>query len=247
MGLFDIFSTSFLITIGITILALCLMFLYFSQKFSEQDHKLSSMADLVTTMAHEIHTLKFQHQQVETVQYPSDLATNGTSTLVTKKNTQLIEVSDSDDESDDDESNDDESDDNSDDESDDDDSNVNALNLDSASLASLGEEINLDDIQELESVNSDNIDDNVDDNVDDNIDVNDDTNEVKNVSITLDTLDEIKAISLEEEEQEVHQVETDYKKMSVDKLRHIVVEKGLVVDASKLKKKDLLKLLGLSE
>lgn len=242
MGLFDIFSTSFLITIGITILALCLMFLYFSQKFSEQDHKLSSMADLVTTMAHEIHTLKFQPQaQVETAQYPSDLATNGTSTLVTKKNTQLIEVSDSD--SDDDSIDDsiDESDDESDDESCSSE-DVNALNLDSASQASLGEEINLDDIQELESVNNDNIDDNVDD----NNDVNDNTTKVKNVSITLDTLDEIKAISLEEE-QEVHQVETDYKKMSVDKLRHIVVEKGLVVDASKLKKKDLLKLLGLSE
>ena len=174
MGLFDIFSTSFLITIGITILALCLMFLYFSQKFSEQDHKLSSMADLVTTMAHEIHTLKFQQQeqqQVETVQYPSDLATNGTSTLVTKKNTQLIEVSDSDDD-DDDESVDDDTDDES---VDDSASLVSLASLDSASLdsASLVEENNLDDIQDLESVNNDNVDDNVDDNnnnVDDNND-----------------------------------------------------------------------------
>lgn len=39
----------------------------------------------------------------------------------------------------------------------------------------------------------------------------------------------------------------DYKKCSVTKLRNIVVEKGLVSDASKLKKSELLTLLGSSE
>ena len=36
----------------------------------------------------------------------------------------------------------------------------------------------------------------------------------------------------------------DYKKMSLNKLRDVVCAKGLVVDASKLKKNELLKLLG---
>jgi hypothetical protein len=36
----------------------------------------------------------------------------------------------------------------------------------------------------------------------------------------------------------------DYKKMSINKLREVAVEKGIVVDASKLKKNDILKLLG---
>ncbi len=223
MGLFDIFSTSFLITIGITVLALCLMFLYFSQKFAEQDHKISSMVDLVTTMAQEIHILKIQGHQQE-AQYPSDLATNGGSTLVTKKENQLIEVSDDEDEEEEYESdsdNDSDSDSDSDSEIDNEEVNDESINDDTEPLT-LEEEINLDDIQELEE-----------------------KEEVKNVSITLDTLDEIKEI--EGEEQDVHHIDTDYKKMSVDKLRHIVVEKGLVVDASKLKKKELLKLLGLSE
>ena len=35
----------------------------------------------------------------------------------------------------------------------------------------------------------------------------------------------------------------DYKKLSLNKLRSIVTEKGLVTDASKLKKHELLKLL----
>ena len=94
MGLFDIFSTSFLITIAITMLALCLMFLYFSQKLSEQDHKISSMVDLVTTMAQEIHLLKNTSHTSE-VHYPSDLTNNVAPTLVTKHN-ELIEVSDDD-------------------------------------------------------------------------------------------------------------------------------------------------------
>ena len=37
---------------------------------------------------------------------------------------------------------------------------------------------------------------------------------------------------------------SDYKKMSLNKLRDTVVEKGLVIDASKLKKNDILKMLG---
>ena len=36
----------------------------------------------------------------------------------------------------------------------------------------------------------------------------------------------------------------DYKKMSLNKLRDVVVEKGIIPDASKLKKNELLKLLG---
>ena len=36
----------------------------------------------------------------------------------------------------------------------------------------------------------------------------------------------------------------DYKKMSLNKLRDLVCEKGLVKDSSKLKKNELLKLLG---
>jgi hypothetical protein len=242
MGLFDIFSTSFLITIAITMLALCLMFLYFSQKLSEQDHKISSMVDLVTTMAQEIHLLKNTSHTNE-VHYPSDLTNNVAPTLVTKHN-ELIEVSD-------------------------DDESLVSASLDSdsnASLASLEDELDdsdseLDDESlasleesELNDVNSLNIDEdehvelehledidyiqNVNNNVEEDKDKEE---EVKEQS--LGDLSDLKTISMSDSNNH----DTDYKKMSVDKLRHVVVEKGLVVDASKLKKKDLLKLLGLSE
>jgi hypothetical protein len=237
MGLFDIFSTSFLITIAITMLALCLMFLYFSQKLSEQDHKISSMVDLVTTMAQEIHLLK-NTSHTSDIQYPSDLTNNVAPTLVTKQN-ELIEVSD-DDESELDDSVDDDSLDSA---SLDDDS-VDSASLDSASLddddASLQEEekepvglnIELDDLENIDGLEDI-------DSIQTNINIGDDNV----VEPSLGDLSELKTISMSDNNNH----DTDYKKMSVDKLRHVVVEKGLVVDASKLKKKDLLKLLGLSE
>jgi len=239
MGLFDIFSTSFLITIAITMLALCLMFLYFSQKLSEQDHKISSMVDLVTTMAQEIHLLKNTSHTSE-VHYPSDLTNNVAPTLVTKHN-ELIEVSD-------------------------DDESLVSASLDSDSNASLEDELDeLDDSEDDESlasleesalnyVNSLKIDEDehvelehledIDSiqNVNNNLEEDKDKEEeVKEQS--LGDLSDLKTISMSDSNNH----DTDYKKMSVDKLRHVVVEKGLVVDASKLKKKDLLKLLGLSE
>ena len=238
MGLFDIFSTSFLITIAITMLALCLMFLYFSQKLSEQDHKISSMVDLVTTMAQEIHLLKNTSHTSE-VHYPSDLTNNVAPTLVTKHN-ELIEVSD------DDESLDSDSDSNAslaslEDELDDSDSE-----LDDESLASLEEDelndvnsLNIDEDEHVELEHLEDIDSIQ--NVNNNVEEDKDKEEVKEQS--LGDLSDLKTISMSDSNNH----DTDYKKISVDKLRHVVVEKGLVVDASKLKKKDLLKLLGLSE
>ena len=37
---------------------------------------------------------------------------------------------------------------------------------------------------------------------------------------------------------------TEYKKMTINKLREFVISKGLVEDASKLKKNEILKMLG---
>jgi hypothetical protein len=65
---------------------------------------------------------------------------------------------------------------------------------------------------------------------------------------TINILDEIKTINILDETKSV--VTTDnneaieYKKMSVQKLRTLVTERNLVQDSSKLKKPELLKLLG---
>jgi len=51
-------------------------------------------------------------------------------------------------------------------------------------------------------------------------------------------------INLEDSNNESNNESVDYKKLSLTKLRSIVSEKGLSLDSSKLKKQDLLKLLG---
>jgi hypothetical protein len=61
------------------------------------------------------------------------------------------------------------------------------------------------------------------------------------VKLTNEDLTSISAVDLGDLEDHT---KTDYKKMSLNKLREIVVSKELVADASKLKKNEILKLLG---
>ena len=63
-------------------------------------------------------------------------------------------------------------------------------------------------------------------------------NEPMNEFLTSD----LKSISITDLEET--NKKQDYKKMSINKLREVVVEKGIIAEASKLKKQDLLKLLG---
>jgi hypothetical protein len=62
--------------------------------------------------------------------------------------------------------------------------------------------------------------------------INDDLQFLKNVSIS--DLGDIQDLS----------AKTEYKKMPTNKLREVVVSKGIITDASKLKKNEILKLLG---
>lgn len=54
----------------------------------------------------------------------------------------------------------------------------------------------------------------------------------------------LKTISIDCDNVATNKTKDDYKKMSLNKLREVVMEKGLIADSSKLKKNELLKLLG---
>jgi len=64
--------------------------------------------------------------------------------------------------------------------------------------------------------------------------------------ITEDDINFLKNVSINDlgELDDSNNSKTDYKKMSLNKLREVVVSKGLISDASKLKKNEILKLLG---
>lgn len=118
-------------------------------------------------------------------------------------------------------------------ESDDDDDKIKTISID------LGKEIDLNIGDEIEH---------------DNLDINHDTKtinlseDISSFDITsktlenIDNIDNIDDISIDLNVSVQNKL--DYKKMSLNKLRDVVTQKGLVVDASKLKKNDILKMLG---
>ena len=107
MGVFSIFSTSFLFSIAIILLICGGIFTYFSYKIDKQNHKLTSMVNLVSVLAEDLQFVKNQlNKNVSKIQ------------MTDKVNSDLISVSDGgdgennddDDEDDDDEDEDDEDD-----------------------------------------------------------------------------------------------------------------------------------------
>ena len=260
---------------------------------SEQDHKFSSMLGLVSTMADEIHELKYkavvpvnqhQHQQNETYNnYEDDDEEVGLKKhSLGGKPINLIHVSDDeetssesegetdaeDSEADDDESDAEDSevdDDESVSETDDLEDNINLdINLDN--------DINILDLEDMSNDITEEADeiDKTNDELVDLGDVKESTdvavNDIKSIhlaepiNIHLDELspveitNDLKTISISMtdigmnindfgDDSNKHK-SVDYKKMSLNKLRDVVVEKGIIPDASKLKKNELLKLLG---
>ena len=249
----EIFSTSFLVSIAVCLILVGGLFAYFNYRFSEQNHKMQSMLGLVSTMAEEMQYFrsKLTNKSVEQND-TSDEASSNTNVQIIPNflggnaNSQmsLIEVSDSEeDDDDDDDLNDDEDDDEEDDEADDeadeadeeldddDDTNKKVISIDLGTnnndLVIESEDINLDTNDTIKHINI---------NFANNIDNDNDDLNLENMEMSLKSISIDESVSSKGKE--------DYKKMSLNKLRDVVCAKGLVVDASKLKKNELLKLLG---
>lgn len=228
MAITDLFSSSFLFSIAIIIILIGGIFAYVSYRMSEQDHKLTSMVNLVSILAQEVSFLK-QKINVFTDIESNDNINDNVENL--EYSTQLIQpqlISVSDDE-DDDEDN---------------------------------EEIDEDDDDEDVDDDEESVDDLEDTEVKKLIIIKDEPNEhdenIKTITLTLDADNEVKEqefIQLEEiinaennnietnVNEEIVNDENDYKKMDISTLRELVVSRGLTQDASKLKKKDILKML----
>lgn len=303
MNLSEIFNSSFLVYLGILLLVVSFMVYYYESKMREQNHKITSMLSLVSSMAEELNVVRYNMNLI----IANNVNHNNTNQL-SKNNmspenlSSLIEVSD-DDVSDDSSS--DIDDDNSsyinggskssiDENSEDDDTSQDNMSdgdcdSDNSSVEfsniKIGEKLETNDVKVLKIDLGDNID---------GIEILDGIEEISSNEAEVSQLDEVDGIeelddigeidsssddeemeknddnSVVNETKEIHQelssisaidlksiniggiIETkndeqieelDYKKLSIGKLRNIVVEKGLVNDASKLKKTDLLKLL----
>uniref|UniRef100_A0A6C0II12 Rho termination factor N-terminal domain-containing protein n=1 Tax=viral metagenome TaxID=1070528 RepID=A0A6C0II12_9ZZZZ len=272
-SLSDIFNPSFFMCLGILVLLTSLIVVYFESKMREQNHKIASMLSLVSSLAEEQNNLRMevfrmvttgQTNSVNNFHVDSFPVNNFTSK---NENTDLINVSDveddSDDSDDDDESNDDESNDSNDSDDDleenevielgDNDIKVLKININNKEIDN-DNDFNIEEIDNLEELGENTDDDDDDDDLDESSSSDDDFKEENIVSnnleepetpkIDLNAID-FKQISISGLENHLNDNETmDYKKLSLNKLKSVVVEKGLTKDSSKLKKNELLNLLG---
>jgi hypothetical protein len=270
-SLTDLFNPTFLMFLGILVLVVALVVVYFESKLREQNHKIASMFSIVSTLAEDANGMKMGINQL--MHYSN---TNGGSVQVQQQpfvpyeqNTKLIEVSDDEEESDDDSEEEDinsdvedvEVDSESDVEDVEDDSSLGKYMDDMESEADSLSESDLQEHVEQEKITvfklKEDGDENIE-NVEEDESIEDlaselssgDLGDIENVEeepikeeSVLD-VSELKTISINLEEP-VEKI--DYKKLQLPKLKSIVVEKGLATnsDASKLKKAELLKLLGI--
>ena len=293
---FDIFNPSFFIFLGLLMLFLACLILYFESKWREQNHKISSMVSLVSSLAEEVNhtklvlsTLNMQQQQQQT---PIRHSVYNDS----KDKDELIAVSDEEDgEEEDGEEEDGEEEDGEEEEEDEEEEKdgglreiksilfdktmhhanmkLNEIDLndrdsdneedkDATMLFSQGAPISLNQImasifQNAHMVPFRNQVEEVEEPVVEELEeLQEDTDPVESQDIKSIDLSSINISNepLEPSEKAVKKVkkvkddkedneETDFKKMSIQRLRTIVLEKQLSPDPSKLKKPELLKLL----
>ena len=258
MVLSEILSTSFLFSIAIIIILVGGLFAYFNHRFCAQNHKISSMLALVSTMAEEMQYFRSKisgksseqckMSDIDAIHFaPQFLGGNSDSDI------NLIEVSDGEDDIDSEIEDDSDSEDEEDSDSDDGEDSDNESDIDDSDI-----DDDDDDDNKIKTISIDlgkEIDLNIGDEIEhDNLDINHNTKtinlseDISSFDITsktlenIDNIDNIDDISIDLNVSVQNKL--DYKKMSLNKLRDVVTQKGLVVDASKLKKNDILKMLG---
>ena len=250
--------------LGISVLLLALLAYYFTQKVSAQNHKINSMFELVNTMAQEISIMrgKVGGSAVNHVAGLSSVVQPVSSHMPFSRSVQmddtLIVISEEDETDDGEDETDEEDEDDDDDEEDEetDDEETDDEETDDEEPFKHIEEIDDEEpfkhIEEMESL------------------VEEEKTEIKTIHIGEENLEEsipcfdlpledisssshtdfiqdLKHIHMGEIDDELEDQKNidilDYKKLSLTKLRSILVEKGIVTDASRMKKPDILKLL----
>jgi hypothetical protein len=270
----DLFNPTFFMFLGILILVVALVVVYFESKSREQNHKIASMLSLVSTLAEDMNGVKMglHHLSVNRVggnnlpRFPQQAQPSleeSNMQLFQNKDDNLIPVSDdesmddsigddSDEGSDDDEESEDDS-----EESDDDNNhtNIKILTLNMPTPSVEGDDFEeIDDMEDLGGIDEDITDTNSQSSMGSRAspknvlemltsraaENNTSVEELDASHINISASD-LKTININLDE--IHTDSVDYKKLPLPKLRSIVTDKGLVDDASKLKKQELLKLL----
>ena len=241
MTLTELFNPSFFMLLGILLLAISFLIFYFENKAREQNHKINSMFSLVSSITEELNNANMRIHYLMNggagIQEASSNLNSNIHTVSIPSNTYLndnkIEVSEDEDEDDEDDDEDDEDEDNTDEEDedeededeeegediDDDKTYYQGSNHKEKSMMPTLEE--LSDLDEDDSMNG--------------VEEEEEKKEIKiltihneneeNEFIHLEVTSDLKSIHISLDNTNEH---TDYKKLSVQQLKNIVVQKGLV-------------------
>ena len=270
-SLTDLFNPTFLIFLGILMLVAALIVVYFESRMREQNHKIASMLSLVSSLAEELNGVKFglNHLSMRGGSIPPAFVPQNH--LAQNLNNSLIAVSDDDDSGSDDDDDEEESISDEESVSDEEEESISDEEEESISNEEFNNGTDLKVFKlNISSHDNDNFETEDIDNFETE-ELNDDQSLSGNSSITsvnktsellvsefineihnnnnennnneenVISQTEFKTININLEE---HIDTLDYKKLQLAKLRSIVTEKGLSTDSNKLKKNELLKLLG---
>jgi hypothetical protein len=270
-GLSDIFTPSFFIILGILVLFIALLVVHIENKARVHEHKLNSMLSLVSSLAEEVNAIRYNCMMYPPGQGLNDgtFPFPGPGPGINENNvgggfsssSELISVSEDEDDDDDDEEDEEEDDDEDEDEDEEDDEDTDIEDDDNSlktTIVKLNISKNNDSREEKNEI----------------IEIgNDILDSIKVLKVDPESFPEEFAESLKEElaeelaeleeylEEEKNEFDIenvtskiiinkideliDYKKLPLQRLKTIVMEKNLVEDSSKLKKHELLKLLGI--
>jgi cobalamin biosynthesis protein CobT len=262
MGLFNFIETFFFISLGITFVLILLLVYHFKQRISSLEHKCDTMFEIINNVVQEVTIVRGATNRI--MQGLSGLPI--TPIMMQHNSTQMMssvennnekdehedddEDQDEDDDEDEDEDQDEDDDeDQEDDEEDEDDENqdddrvednnlekydkkntdiepeITQENKDDVIIIDSEDVVYLDpDAEIVEDVNTINLETIDQENINN-------TNDEMYMNLNLDTLDE---------KVKEHIESTDYKNMNLQSLKTLVVSKGLVTNASKLKKNEFI-------
>jgi cobalamin biosynthesis protein CobT len=262
MGLFNFIETFFFISLGITFVLILLLVYHFKQRLSALEQKGDTMFEIINNLVQEVTMVRSvtnrmiqgmafgspmsniapEHMPVQHIHLVNeeDGDEDDASEAEDEASEAEDEVSEADDEASeaDDEEDEDEDDEDEDDEEDEvenseaEDLVKNDVDIVEKSIEMVDEIVELETVGDLETILTENINnfiEQIEMNTEDKVETM-----VENIDELVENLDEVTEST----------ESTDYKNMNLQTLKTLAVAKGLVTNASKLKKNELLKLLG---
>jgi hypothetical protein len=224
----ELFSPSFLLCLGIILVVTSVLVVYFEGKFREQNHKINAMFSIVTTLVEKVNEIKEGEEDAEEVKqiHIEPSSSHGGDLIEVSDDEIMEEEEDEEEDNDDDEEDEDEEEDEHDEEEED------------------KESIQCEDIEDLQDIKEEEII--VSKLGSDIVELLPDEQEDEpdhEVEQWLQQQNSHHKEEMQKQEQEKKQKEEkEYKKMSLPELRKLAVSQGLVFDASRLKKPELIKL-----